>query len=222
MPWKTNPVMMFYNKRLFEVSGVADVPHTYSEYFAAAKKLHVISMATDRRMSGWGAGYSPDWWQRWLIIIHSICRIERPYIVCERRTQFGSESVARVLQFFQTCYSENYFPHTSSREAIRFCLSGRQPFRRPVANCDIANIGSGLVSVCTDSVPDDHDALCIRTVLQDMRFSVQQSPKRSLGVCEIHRKGTPRLDDAADCQSNTNAIDLLTKSLFRSTSRKIH
>jgi multiple sugar transport system substrate-binding protein len=39
MPWKTNPVMMFYNKRIFEVSGVSNVPRTYSEFFESAKKV---------------------------------------------------------------------------------------------------------------------------------------------------------------------------------------
>src|SRR5512135_1976168 len=38
-PWKTNPLMMFYNKRLFREAGITGVPRTYSEYMEAAQKV---------------------------------------------------------------------------------------------------------------------------------------------------------------------------------------
>ena len=39
LPWKTNPVMMFYNRRLFAEAGVTTVPRTYSEFLAAGAKV---------------------------------------------------------------------------------------------------------------------------------------------------------------------------------------
>jgi multiple sugar transport system substrate-binding protein len=37
VPWKTNPLMMFYNRRLLHEAGVEGVPATYGEYLAAGE-----------------------------------------------------------------------------------------------------------------------------------------------------------------------------------------
>ena len=114
VPWKTNPVMMFYNLRLFEESGVQTVPRTYSEYLEAAKKL-TRDVDGDGQIDIWAGerDIRPIWWQRLFDFY--------PFYIAASggRTLFRAgepafdDAAARgVFQFFQECYRRNYFPHT--------------------------------------------------------------------------------------------------------------
>ena len=65
LPWKTNPLMMFYNHRMFREAGVDAVPRTYSEYFAAAEKV-ARDTTGDGQIDVWMGerDIRPIWWQR--------------------------------------------------------------------------------------------------------------------------------------------------------------
>jgi multiple sugar transport system substrate-binding protein len=52
LPWKTNPVMMFYNERLLREAGVSGPPRTYSEYYDAGRKV-TRDLDGDGRVDVW-------------------------------------------------------------------------------------------------------------------------------------------------------------------------
>src|SRR5208283_3136354 len=112
MPWKTNPVMMFYNIGMLKAAGIDKVPRTYSEYYSAAKK---VTRATnnDGQIDVWMGERDIRliWWER-LFDVYPF------YIAASSgETLFKNDSVAfenrdaeGVFAFFQQCYSQGYFP----------------------------------------------------------------------------------------------------------------
>jgi len=65
IPWKTNPVMMLYNTRLFAEAGYARPPVTYSEYLDCARRI-TQDTDGDGYIDRWMApiNISVTWWQR--------------------------------------------------------------------------------------------------------------------------------------------------------------
>ena len=93
MPWKTNPVMMFYNIGMLKAAGIDKVPRTYSEYYAAAKKV-TRDTNNDGQFDVWMGerDIRPIWWER-LFDVYPF------YIAASNgETLFKNDSVA-----FQNC-----------------------------------------------------------------------------------------------------------------------
>ena len=65
LPWKSNPVMMFYNKKLLRDAGFTDVPRTYSAYLAAGRQV-TRDTDGDGETDVWMGerDIRPIWWQR--------------------------------------------------------------------------------------------------------------------------------------------------------------
>lgn len=61
IPWKINPIMLIYNKKIFSGIGYNDPPATYSQFIDAARKLKFGHGAT--RWIGY-AEVIETWWQR--------------------------------------------------------------------------------------------------------------------------------------------------------------
>jgi multiple sugar transport system substrate-binding protein len=186
MPWKTNPVMMFYNKRLFEVSGVAEVPRTYSEYFAAAKKV-TRDVNGDGQTDIWMGerDIRPIWWQRWFdYYSFYIAASKGRTLFVNGEPNLDQKASARVLQFFQTCYSENFFPHTFFQGGDPFCLNGRQPtspVRGKLRHCKrwLRDFVSAWRLFPYRTITK---ALCIHTAtIRTLRFSVRQNTRKKPG-----------------------------------------
>jgi len=79
VPWKTNPLMMFYNRRLFREAGVEGVPSTYGGYLAAGEKVVTHRYEGGQRTCGWGQGcpaYLVAAAFRFLSFLH--CGVRRP------------------------------------------------------------------------------------------------------------------------------------------------
>ena len=161
MPWKTNPVMMFYNKTLFEESGVQRVPRTYSEYFTAADKL-----TRDRNGDGaidvWAGerDIRPIWWQRMFDVY--------PFVIAASggRTLFeGDEpavatpSAERVFAFFQRCYAEGFYPRTYFAGGDPFLLGKKATqFSGPYLVATLRTLTPDLrFGIAPLPVPDDHE-----------------------------------------------------------------
>jgi len=115
IPWKTNPTMMMYNKRLFREAGYTEPPASYSEYLAAA--AHVTKdLNGDGQVDRW-IGYRdirPIWWQRYFDFY--------PFYIGASggRTFFedgelalDTAAAARVFSFFRELYGQRYFPLTT-------------------------------------------------------------------------------------------------------------
>jgi multiple sugar transport system substrate-binding protein len=124
IPWKSNPVMMFYNKRLLREGGVPDVPRTYSEYLAAGKKV-TRDLDGDGQTDVWMGerDIRPIWWQRLFDFF--------PFYIAASggRTLFtrgdftpDRGAASKVFAFFQACYAQRIYPRTFFQGGDPFLL----------------------------------------------------------------------------------------------------
>ncbi len=110
VPWKTNPVMMFYNKRMFQEAGIATPPRTYSEYFAAGDKIRARYQG-----SVWMGerDIRPIWWQRMFdFLSFYIAASSGQTLFHDGIVAFDNDAGRQVMGFFQQCYAGAYFPRT--------------------------------------------------------------------------------------------------------------
>ena len=159
MPWKTNPVMMFYNTRMLEEVGVDGIPATYSEYFAAAEKFKQNRTSDGQTIWMGERDIRPIWWQRLFDYF--------PFYIAASsgRTLFDKGAVAfennfgtEVFAFFQKCYEKQYFPRTYFQAGDPFLLEKKAS---DVAGAwEIATIMKFFpdlkFTVAPLPVPDDH------------------------------------------------------------------
>ena len=114
LPWKTNPVMMFYNARLFREAGVDSIPRTYSEYLAAAKKV-TRDIDGDGEIDVWMGerDIRPIWWQRLFDFYpFFIGASGGSTLFRDNEVGFENQAAIDVFAFFQECYTRRYFPKT--------------------------------------------------------------------------------------------------------------
>jgi multiple sugar transport system substrate-binding protein len=121
MPWKTNPIMMMYNVKLFQQAGLMRAPATYSEYFAAAEKLRHDSSCwigiSDIRML---------WWQRFFDFYPLyLAASGGNTLVAGDSVLFENASAVAVMDFLQTVYREDYFPKQKMTSTVDFLLLGK-------------------------------------------------------------------------------------------------
>ncbi len=114
IPWKANPLMMIYNKKLFRQAGITKPPLTYSEFLADAAKL-TYSSKGNGVIDHW-MGYRdirPVWWQRFFDFFalykaasHGQSFTKNGKVVAD------TQAVREVLTFFGQCFEHDYFPRT--------------------------------------------------------------------------------------------------------------
>ncbi|MDD5766504.1 MAG: extracellular solute-binding protein [Candidatus Marinimicrobia bacterium] len=115
IPWKTNPIMIMYNKRMFRKAGIQRLPRTYSEYLIAAKAI-TKDLNGDGRADQW-MGYQdirPIWWQRFFdYYTHYIAASGGKTLFDSTDICFESDASVKVFRFFQEIYRQGYFPRTT-------------------------------------------------------------------------------------------------------------
>ena len=110
--WKTNPIMMLYNKKMLANAGITKPPETYEEFYEAAKK---ISKDTD------GDGYIDrwvgitqilvTWWQRFFdYYTLYLAASDGNTLIQGDEVIFENETSIEVFRFLQTLFKEEYFP----------------------------------------------------------------------------------------------------------------
>ncbi len=110
LPWKANPIMIFYNKKIFQKAGLdpkRPALATYQEFLDTARKL-VSSKAAQAAI--WPSPTS-EFYQSWfdfypLFAAESNGR----QLVVDGRAQFTSAEATRVLEFWRTLYAEDLAP----------------------------------------------------------------------------------------------------------------
>ena len=115
LPWKANPLMMIYNKKLFKQAGIAKPPLTYSEFLKDAAKLTYDSNG-DGVIDHW-MGYRdirPVWWQRFFdfFALYKAAANGKPFTK-NSEVVADTQAVTEVLTFFSTCFQKDYFPRTT-------------------------------------------------------------------------------------------------------------
>jgi len=124
IPWKTNPLMMFYNERLLLEAGVSEVPRTYPEYLAAGKRVSRDTTG-DGQIDIWMGerDIRPIWWQRLMDFYPFYIAASNGGMLFEDgRVAFGNRASETVLAFFQDCYAQQLFPRTFFQGGDPFLL----------------------------------------------------------------------------------------------------
>ena len=161
IPWKTNPVMMFYNVRLLKEAGVEKVPRTYSEYLAAGEKL-----ARDRDGDGqvdvWlgERDIRPIWLQRLFDFYpFYIAASGGKTLFEDGRVAFLNDAAQNVFALFQTCYQRGYYPRTFFQGGDPFILERKAThFAGPWQIAAIQKFNPSLqFGVASLPVPDDYE-----------------------------------------------------------------
>ncbi len=113
-PWKTNPVMMLYNVGLFRSVGLTKPPRTYSDFWAAARKL-TRDRDGNGQIDAWIAApqYEPIWWQRFFDFYpFYLAAGEGRTLIENGRVVFDSPAADSAMAFFQTGFARGYFPRS--------------------------------------------------------------------------------------------------------------
>jgi multiple sugar transport system substrate-binding protein len=120
MPWKANPLMLFYNKGLLEEAGVKKLPETYAEFFALAPKL-VIDFNGDGHYDQWllDPNILPEWWQRFFdFYTFFIAATGGNTMLRDGKVNLDRPETLEVLSFFSEAYKKGYFPRSIFQEDI--------------------------------------------------------------------------------------------------------
>jgi multiple sugar transport system substrate-binding protein len=114
LPWKTNPVMMYYNIDLFEKAGIDSPPRTYGEYLADARKIALESIRGGQNSVWMGErDIRPIWVQRLFDFYpFYIAASNGRTLFRDGKPDFDTTAAAAVFQFFQDCYRNRFFPRT--------------------------------------------------------------------------------------------------------------
>lgn len=123
IPWKINPIMMIYNKKMLSDLGLQKPPRTYSDFISMAEKIKQ-KFTVSGRATKW-AGYAEvqvTWWQRWfdfyplyLSASHGARLVDGDSAV------FNNQYARSTFTFLQTLFKNNYLP-------LDRLSSGQDPF----------------------------------------------------------------------------------------------
>jgi multiple sugar transport system substrate-binding protein len=160
IPWKTNPVMMFYNIGLFRAAGVDSVPRTYSEYLSTARVV-TRDIDGDGQTDVWMGerDIRPIWWQRLFDFFpFYLAASHGSSLYVNGEVALQSEVAEKVFAFFQECYGQKYYPRTFFQGADPFLLGKKATnFAGPWEVAHIHKFAPQLqFGVAPLPVPDDH------------------------------------------------------------------
>lgn len=115
VPWKANPILIYYNKKLFREAGLTSEPRTYSEYMNTARRL-TIDRDGDGQPDQWMTDRSvlPVWWQRFFDFypFYIAASGGRTYF---KKGELSVDAMAAVQAFalFRECYRTGVFPKST-------------------------------------------------------------------------------------------------------------
>jgi multiple sugar transport system substrate-binding protein len=110
LPWKSNPVMIFYNKKLLKKAGVdAKNPplSTYAEFLDTARKI-VKSKAAPAAIH---PAPSSEFYQSWFDFYPLFIAASGKQLVQDGKAQFNSPAGQQVADFWKTLYTEGLAPN---------------------------------------------------------------------------------------------------------------
>ncbi len=114
VPWKTNPIMMVYNKGIFKETGVEAPLPTYSDYLKAAKKI-VTDKDGDGIMERWMLyrNVKSLWWQRLFDYFPLYIGASGGSTLFDGgNIAFNNKASVEVFRFLRELYEKGYCPLT--------------------------------------------------------------------------------------------------------------
>lgn len=113
LPWKTNPTMIMYNKKMFREAGVKNPPRTYSEYIDAAMKVSK-DLDGDGQNDQWMCyrDIMSIWWQRLFDFYPFYIAASGGKTLFNKDGQiiFNNKAAIQTFELFQKMYENGYFP----------------------------------------------------------------------------------------------------------------
>ncbi len=111
--WKTNPIMMIYNKKMLARVGFDEPPATYDEFFELAKRIKRDSDG-DGYIDRW-VGITQilvTWWQRFFDYYTLYIAASGGGMLLDQQGEvvFDNEASLKVFKFLQELFEQNYFP----------------------------------------------------------------------------------------------------------------
>lgn len=114
LPWKTNPIMILYNKTIFRKSGVEVPLLRYGDYLQAAEKI-AVDHDGDGQVDYWMMyrDTKPIWWQRLFDFLSLyIAASGGQTLFRGAEIVFDSPAAVQVFEFLQEMYRQGYMPIT--------------------------------------------------------------------------------------------------------------
>ena len=119
IPWKVNPVMVFYNTRIFSEAGLdpENPPRTYSEALAAMAALKELGVTSVQ------PNIDQTWYQRYFDWYPTYLAASGQLLLNEDATQanFNNEYAVGAMNFWREVYANEYAPQANS-EQDRFSI----------------------------------------------------------------------------------------------------
>ncbi len=113
-PWKCNPIVIYYNKRMFEDLGIEVPLRTYSEFFQAAEKL-TRDTDDDGYTDQWmmDVDINTEWWHRFFDFYTMFIAASggKTFIDIDGSIAFDSPAGIQVFDFLRHGYQKGYFPN---------------------------------------------------------------------------------------------------------------
>ena len=162
VPWKVNPFMTIYNKKLFAANGISSPPKTYSAYLRAAQtfKENNSNSSIPKRF-----GYTavkPIWYEmRNNFYPLYLAASDGAHLIENNKAAFNNKYAIGVFRFLQTLYTNDYFSKENSAASSdpfvvqTIATKWVGPWEIPHLN-GIPNLGFKY-DYYEEIVPDDHD-----------------------------------------------------------------
>ncbi|MDQ3453121.1 MAG: extracellular solute-binding protein, partial [Actinomycetota bacterium] len=110
LPWKANPVMIFYNKKLLQEAGIdAQNPPlaTYDEFYETSKKIVDSGTAKAAIWPSPASQFFQPWFDYYPLFA---AQTDGTQLVEEGESQFADEAGMAVADFWRRMYDENLSP----------------------------------------------------------------------------------------------------------------
>ena len=111
IPWKINPIMLYYNVNIIDELQLDTVPGTYSQFTEAAKRFQKDTDG-DGYVDRW-FGYAEvqvTWWQRFFDFYPLyLAASGGGSLVKNNKAVFNNEAAISVFRFLKNLYTNNYF-----------------------------------------------------------------------------------------------------------------
>lgn len=110
VPWKVNPIMTIYNKKLFADNNISDIPKTYSAYLEAAELFKKNNQASSEQKRFGYTAVKAIWYERLFNFypLYLAASDGAPLIV-DNKAAFNNKYAVEVFRFLQTLYRRGYF-----------------------------------------------------------------------------------------------------------------
>ena len=113
-PWKCNPIVLYYNKRMVAAAGVEVPLRTYSEFFRAAAKLTQDSDG-DGYLDRWmmDVDINTEWWHRFFDVYTMFIAASggKTLVDEDGSISFDSSEGIQVFDFLRQGFEKGYFPN---------------------------------------------------------------------------------------------------------------